>query len=47
MTEIIHIFHNVYEQDEKWCVEYTVVATEERKTDCFDNNTDAVAFYMS
>ena len=47
MSELIHIYHNLYEIDSQWCVDYTVIETGERKTQCFETNNEAAAFYMN
>lgn len=47
MAESIHIYHNVYENNGQWCVDYTVIETGERKTQCFETNNEAAIFYMS
>ena len=41
------VYHNLYENEGQWCVEYTIIATSERKVECFETNNEASAFYMS
>ena len=47
MAELVNIYHNLYETDGQWCVDYTVIETGERKTKCFETNNEAAAFYMN
>jgi len=40
------VYHNIYQNEEEmWCVSYT--ENNEQKVSCFENNQDAVNFYMS
>lgn len=41
------VYHDLYESEGQWCVEYTIIETGERKIECFETNNEASAFYMS
>lgn len=42
------IYHNLFENESGlWCVEYTLISTGERVTQCFETNNEASEFYMS
>jgi len=41
------VYNNLYEDNGKWCVQYTDTATNQTTIKCFDTNEEAVAFYMS
>lgn len=42
------IYHSLYEnEDNSWCVEYTIIETAIVETKCFNTNEEAVNFYMS
>jgi hypothetical protein len=47
MAEVIYIYHNIYENDGQWCVDYTTISTGVRETRCFETNNEAADFYMS